>query len=333
VSTLPILIVELMLGSALYGEPPDEDVSAAAARYEANCAGSTTPECKRLQWQIEGVLYGLARARLAVTGKAVNSEVLLVALEADTPQLKAFALRSISRRPPDDLLPLIQTALDSPYAMVREPALNLLGRFDPRYARYSDRRANRSEPPFPIADPVPDEDALGGPLYPGATFRPFASNEQLALFTTADPPDNVIAFYAKGNRKALTGAELTAEQKKRASTMNDPMAMMELVKKAKAEGKDPTAAIMAKEKEMVGSAIDSKAFERGRGVVSPRYVALNDVGSRTVAVFKDDSLGTTSIVFFLPSHATDHSMTPGANPMQQLKLQQYIRQPLIDSEK
>jgi len=62
-------------------------------------------------------------------------------------------------------------------------------------------------------------------------------------------------------------------------------------------------------------------------------VALNDAGSRTVAVFKDDILEATSIVFFLQNPALDQDLMPGANPMQQVELQQYIHEPLIESDK
>lgn len=195
---------------------------------------------------------------LAPPGKTLDAEVLRVALEAETPQLKAFALRHISGRAPQDLLPVVLAALDNPYAMVREAAMQVLHNTDVRYDRYSDRHATRPQVRFPVADVAPDADALGGSLYPGATFRPFA-----------DPLDRVIAFYAKGNRKALTTAEVTAEQKKKIGAMSNPMEMIERMKKARAEGKDPAAAIMEMQKEMAGVAPIPWSSRKARGW-SPR---------------------------------------------------------------
>jgi len=328
-------VLSLWLGTALHGEPPAEDLSEAVARFEKSCTGSTSRECKQLQWQIEAGLYGQLRSLVAATGRGLEGDVLRVALAADTPQLKAFALRRLPGNPPADLLPLVVAALDSPYAMVREAALNVLHQ-DARYARYGERRLPPSSPGYPVADEAPGAAALGGPVYPGARFRPFASNDQMALFSSPDAADKVVAFYAKGNRRALTPAELTAEQKKKAMAMSDPMAMMELVKKAQAEGKDPSTVIMARQKEMMGGGASAQAFDKKPGVVSPRFIALDDAGSRRVLVFSDEVLGGTSIVFFLVSAQTEQAMSPAAratNPMQGVELQQFIHQPLIESEK
>lgn len=333
-----MLLVSLSLGTALHGEPPDEDVDEVLARYEKSCGGASTPECKRLQWQLEADLYGKLRALVAATGQGLEGEVLRVALEADTPQLKAFALRRLQGNVPPDLLPIVVAAVDNPYAMVREAALDVLRQVDQqRYGRYGERQ-RRSSPSYPVADTAPDAAALGGPVYAGARFRPVASNEEFALFSTQDAQDKVIAFYAKGNRKALTASELTAEQKKKVMTMSDPMAMMELMKKAQAEGKDPSQVIMAKQREMMGGGVNTQAWEGKPGVVSPRYVALDDGGGRRVLVFQDEILGGTSIVFFLVSPHTEAAMAAASgkssrDPMQALELQTFLRQPLIESEK
>jgi hypothetical protein len=335
-SSAPLLVVALNLGTALHGEPPTDDLSDAVARYQKSCAGSATVECKRLQWQIEGGLYSKLRTLMAATGQGLEGEVLRISLEAETPQLKAFALRRMPQRASADLLPLVLAAFDSPYAMVREPALSVLRQTDARYARYGDRHLANSNAAFPIADPVPDTTALGGPLYPGAKYRPFASNQEIALFSTADPPDKVLAFYAKGNRKALTAAELNAEMKKKATSMSDPMAMMEAVKKAQAEGRNPQDAIMAMQKEMMGGGVNSKAFEGKPGVLNARYVALNDAGSKRVLIFQDDILGGTSLVFFLTSPEAERATTAMGqrtnDMMLRVQMQQLLHQPLIESE-
>jgi hypothetical protein len=334
-----MLVIELMLGTALYGVPPDDDdLPELTARYE-KCAGATTPDCKRLQWQLETAFYGQLRAVIAATGERLEGDVLRVALEADSPQLKAFALQRMPSPVPADLLPLLVAALDSPYAMVREQALTLLGNSDPKYNRYHDRATRAGDRQIPLVDPaLPDAAALGGPVYGGAKFRPMASSDQFALFTTADPQDKVIAFYAKGNRKAQTADEVKAGMKKKAMAMQDPMAMLELMKKAQAEGKDPAAVMMAKQQEMMGGT-STQHFEGKPGVTNARYIALDDGGARTVLVFKDDILGATSIVFFLTSPATVQAMaaiSSGKNsrdPMKMVELQQYLAKPLLESEK
>jgi hypothetical protein len=337
VSPLSILTLQLMLGSALHGIPPDDDeLAEVSARYE-KCAGATTPECKRLQWRLEGALYGKLRAIVGYSGERIEGDVLRVALEADTPQLKAYALQRMPSPVLPDLLPLVLAAMDSQYAMVREPAMNLLRNTDPKYNKYQDRATRSGDRSIPIVDPVqPDAAALGGPVYPGARFRPFASSDQVALFTSSDPQDKVIAFYAKGNRKAQTAAEVTAEQKRKVMAMSDPKAMMELMKKAQAEGKNPTEVMMARQKELMGPNIQT--FEGKAGVTNARYIALDDAGGRSVLVFKDDSLGATSIVFFVTPPATAAAMAAmgsgsGSDPMQTLELQQYVSKPLLESEK
>jgi hypothetical protein len=339
VNPLPMLAMRLMLGSALYGVPPDDDdLAAMSARYE-KCAGAATPECKRLQWRLEAALYGELRAIVGSSGERLPPDVLRAALAADTPQLKAFALQRMPSPVPADLLPLVLAAIDSEYAMVREPALNLLGNTDPKYRKYADGVTRAGARNARRAAPVrPDAAALGGPVYPGASYRPFASTDEAALFTSSDPQDKVIAFYAKPNRPAQTAAEVKAGMQKKAMAMQDPMAMMELMKKAQAEGKNPADVMMAKQKEMMGGG-NIQAFEGKAGVTNPRYIALDDAGTRTVLVFKDDSLGGTSIVFFVTSPqaaavmAGMGSRSSGSDPMQAVQLQQYVNKPLLESEK
>jgi hypothetical protein len=187
-----------------------------------------------------------------------------------------------------------------------------------------------------MADAVPSAAFLGGKPYPGAKFRAFASNGKFALFNTPDSPDKVLGFYATGNRKPQTGAEMKADAQKKAMAMSDPQQVMALMKQAQAQGKDITTMMLERQK-AAGGGMELMNFEKENGVVGPKYVALNDDGSRRVLVFKDDILGGTSIVF-QPSdpelEAAQMQMMSGKggglDPMQRMELQKFVQKPLAD---
>jgi hypothetical protein len=333
-----MLVMSLMLSQTLYGIPPDEeDTADLVARYESSCGGASTPECKQLQWQLEGLLYQQVRAYQNYYGKAVDPEVVMVALAADSPQLKTWGIRALQSPASPEAVSLMVEALDNPYPQVREAALTALRQVDSKYARYGDRSVRSDGPSeYPRADPVPTPAVLGGPVYPGAKFRAFASNEQFALFTTPDPVEKVLAFYATGNRKAQTGAEMKAEAQKKAQAMSDPQAMMALMRQAQAQGKDVTAMILERQK-AAGGGMELMGYEGKAGVVGPKYVSLSDDGSKRVLVFKDDSLGATSMVFQVSDPQREALMTQtmsgkggGLDAMQRMELQKFVQKPLAD---
>jgi hypothetical protein len=331
-------VVSLALGTAFYSAPPDEeDVPDLISRYQSTCGGSSTPTCKQLQWQLEGILYADLRAYQNYTGKGVDPEVVMAALGADSPQLKLWGIRAAGTRPSSEATALIVEALDDPYPRVREEALNTLRNLDPKYVKYQDRLLRSGGPSdYPRPDPVPTAATIGGQVYPGAKFRAFASNDKFALYTTSDPVEKVLAFYATGGRKAQSSAEVKAEAQKKTQAMSDPQAMMALMKQAQAQGKDIATMMMERQKS-VGGGMELLTYEGKAGVVGPKYVPLNDGGSRRVLVFKDDSLGATSVVFEVSdperAAATTQMMsgkTGGLDPMQRMELQKFVQKPLAD---
>ena len=330
-------VVSLALGTAFYSPPPDEeDLQDLISRYQSTCGGSSTPSCKQLQWQLEGILYADLRAYQNYTGKGVDPDVVIAALGADSPQLKLWGIRAAGSRPSPDGMALIVEALDDPYPRVREEALNTL-RNDPKYARYQDRSARSGGPSdYPRPDPVPTPATIGGPVYPGAKFRAFASSDKFALYTTPDPVEKVIGFYATGSRKAQTSSEVKAEAQKKTQAMSDPQAMMALMKQAQAQGKDIATMMLERQKSLAGGS-ELLSYEGQPGVVAPKYVPLSDDGSRRVLIFKDESLGATSIVFQVSNPEQDAAMTQmmagkpgGLDPMQRMELQKFVQKPLAD---
>lgn len=334
----PMLMITLILGQAIYGIPPDEeDTSDLITRYESSCSGSSTPDCKRLQWQLEGLLYADVRAYQNYTGKAVDPEVVVAALGADSPQLKVWGIRAAGSRPSPEATALLVEALEDPYPRVRDAALAALRQVDPKYAKYPDREARTDGPTdYPSPNRVPAMANLGGPVYPGAKFRAFASSDRFAFFTTPDAVDKVLAFYATGGRKAQTGAEMKADAQRKAQSMSDPQAMMAMMKQAQAQGKDITTMMLERQKAATAG-MELMGYEGKPGVVTPKYVPLSDDGSKRVLVFKDDSLGATSIVFQVIDPERDAAMTAmmtgkgtGLDPMQRMELQKFVQKPLAD---
>jgi hypothetical protein len=276
------------------------DPRAVAARYTSQCAGAaaTTPDCKRMQWQLEMALYQKLRA-----GGALTPEAWRVAAAADVPQLAALGLYGLREgyTPADDAIVLAQ--LDSPYGMVRDAAFALVDLMaSDRGRRMRGRRQSSGASWTPLLDEPPAADRLGLALYPGAVFRPFASDGKRAYFTTADPPEKVAAFYARAGRRPMTADELEAEQAQRKAAMEkafqDPQAYARKLQEAVKAGKDPQAAAMELAGKMGGADRDwNTGLATEEGVVKPRFVPVDDAMSRMVLVFRDELIGQTAIVF------------------------------------
>jgi hypothetical protein len=337
-SSVAAVVINIMLGPNFYGLPPAQDLAAVTARYEKECPGSRTPSCKRMQWQMEAALYGMLRVNRA----AFDAEILAVALAADVPRLQSYGLaRSSDVKPfPSQLLPRVVALLESPYAMVRRSALDVLARHDPKYERYAERSKDKARGQALLsADQAPAAARLGAPLYAGATYRAFASSPQEAWYTTADPPDRVLAFYATGGNTARTAQELSAAREARKNRMRDPGAMVQMMMKAQAEGKSPEqiqAMLMGTAKASAGHSL--APFEK-EGMTNPRFIELDNEGERLLAIFKDQILGATAIVYLLPDPAIAAreayvaKMSPEEQMEEQLRdierLQMFINKPMI----
>jgi hypothetical protein len=299
------VMLNVILGPTFYGLPASQDIQAVTARYAKECAGSTSAACKRMQYQLEAALYAMLRRN----GAAFDADILDVALNAEMPQLQAYGLmRMQGLNPfPKNQLPRVVALVDSPYWMVRSQAINVLLEQDPRYKRWYEERngSPRGIAAFPEADVPPDAQRLGAPLYKGATYRPYASSRQQEWFTTADPPDRVVAFYAAGGKTARTADELTSAREARRNSIMDPASVMQMMMTAQAEGKSPEE-IQAM---LLGTAggsrtVNLEPFEK-EGMISPKFIELDDNGERVLAVFKDEVLNATALVFVVPDAAAE----------------------------
>jgi hypothetical protein len=299
------IILNVVLGPSFFGLPPSQDVAAITARYTKECPGSATPACRRMRYQLEAALYAMLRRN----GAAFDGEILDVALNAEMPQLQAYALiRMAQLKPfPKEHLARVAALVDSPYWMVRNQAVTVLAEQDSRYRRWYDERNGTPSglTAFPDADGVPDARRLGAPLYKNARYRPYASSRLHEWFTTEDPPDRVIAFYATGGRTARTADELSESREARRESMIDPATVMEMMMKAQAEGKTPEE-IQAM---LLGTAAGSRnvnleAFQKD-GMISPKFIEIDNKSQRMLAVFHDEVLNATALVFVVPDRAAE----------------------------
>lgn len=290
----------------LHDEPlPTED---ALRKYEAECAGGASPECKRLQWQLEFALYEDLRA-LALLGP-LDDELLRVGAAADCPQLKSFALERLfarGLRPEEHAL--VVAAFDDPYPLVRGIAHSLARQLpDEKWSRMLERDSGMPAHGVRglIAGVVPDEASLGAPIYPGSTHWHFASSpEDGEFFTTPATPDEVVAFYAKRGRTALTAAELAARGEAAQSALRDPMRIASLMQQALEAGQDPQAVMSTLGAGAPALSVDwTDGIEGREGMIDPRYVVLAEQESlgaalpaRVLVVVRDERMGATALIF------------------------------------
>jgi hypothetical protein len=326
----PCMLV-LALGTTIRAQNEPVDVEALRQKYAASCSPSASSEsCKQMRWKLESALY-TAMVLSMQDGETPPASAIEVGLNAETPQLRALALRLAPQGPARSSAAV--AALDSPYATVRQEAGNILrSSGDEKQRKLLDRQPSGKRPEFPVADAPPDAARLKAKPYPGAAYRYFASNDEQAWFTTADGPDKVAGFYAQGGTKAYSASELKAAMKARATSAMDQSKMIQIIQEAQSKGQDPTQAMMAWQKSLAALGSDpTRAFEGHEGIVSPRYIPVDDVFSRVVVVFRDEALGATSIVVPLPPLAADSAMLTGDAVMQQVARMQLLQQPTIDA--
>ncbi len=145
-------------------------------------------------------------------------------------------------------------------------------------------------------DPVPSTKWAGG--YPGAQFRAFASNKSRRWFTTPDPHEKVIAWFAARGKPARTAEQL----------MEDAQAkfMEAMLKLSENPEEDNTAKMM---EVMAGQGADaqwSAPFQNMEGIGQVQYVMIGT--GQAIAIFRDDWLKATSIVATQPAERLD--LTP-----------------------
>lgn len=325
--------------TAILTGDPREETAAALQRFEAECAGASTPDCKLLQWRLEYALY--EDLRLLQRAGPIDDELLRAGASADSPQLKAFALDRIRERGlrPEEA-ELVIAALNDPYPLARASAAQLAAYLpDPRWSRMQARSAGHRITGIEglIAGVQPDAAALGAQLYPGATYWYFASDAEAGdFFTTPDAPDDVADFYAKGGKPVLSGEELR-ERIEAAKQEADPAEVMRLMQEALASGQDPATVMTKLTEGMAGASVDwTDGIEGREGVLEPRYVVLAEASAlgksipeRVVAVFRDEAMGATAMIFRkapqAPAPAVDASTEEGVARM--LRTQQILSSP------
>jgi len=271
----------------------DTDPDAAIERFEKECSGATASDtCRALRREVEGAFL---EAILAVraSDEPVDPEWYRVAATADTPQLACLGINELGYLPgraaEDDAI--ILGGLDHPAPSVRAaafahrqkvPVIEDLGK---RWARTGDSGSGTCLDG--TADYVPGAKWAGD--YPGARYRAFASNNTRRWFTTDDPVDEVLAWFAKSGKAARTKEQLSAdaaarftEEMTKLSSSSDPRDQERLMQLVTGGGG----------MNLPQTDWDTSSNMEGAGDIS--YVVLTN--DRAVAVFRDDFLKATSIV-------------------------------------
>lgn len=323
----------VLLAQVIHSQPPALTTEAAMAKFDQTCAGKKTPACDQLRWQMGYALYE-DMLFLGHTTGTLDDEMVRIGAASDVPQLKAFCLDRIRNRglqPAEH--PLVIAALDDPYPLVRESAQKMVGQLpDEKYSRMLSREPSSSGGRLEgvqglIAGVSPDAKKLTAAPYPGARYWYFASDRDVDFFTTQDAPEKVLASYAKGGKKALTAAELKAKVKAAMDAPSkDPMAMARMMQEAMAKGGDPQKAMQDMAMGGENGNIDwTKDVEGEDGVVKPRYVILTEtkffgmaIPVSVVAVFKDEIMGGTSLVF-------RRAPAKGSNPSTEKEIEAFTK--------
>lgn len=321
--TIALLLV-LSSGVQTSGEPLD--LEATAARYEAECAADAAgADCDGLQAALEDLLFDCL-VTLTDARVPVDRETVRVATRAQSPTLAAYALALLDAGFGPDDVPYVRAALDSPYPQVRSAAIGLSKWFETEALRAPTQRARealadgysglKSSPLVP--DLVPTAEALGAPLYPGARYSYLAGSRDRPVFLSADDPQKVTAFLAKG-KPTFTAAEMTAAVDQRmaaeqaahdaaaepaADDMATAMAQAAELMAAMNSGEDPMKALQEMSEAKQAASHDwTSEITRLEGIDTPRFVVVeekNGVATRVVAVFRDPAVGATAIAYLKP---------------------------------
>jgi hypothetical protein len=330
---LPIAqcVVILALGTSIRAQTEKVDVEGLRKKYAASCTPSSTSDaCKQMRWKLEYALYTDLVLSMQ-DGQTPPPSAIEVGLNAETPQLRALALQ-IAPQGPAKVASAV-AGIDSPYATVRQEAANVIRSYgDDKQRGMLDRQASGSRPEYPVADEAPDPARLKVKVYPGATYRYFASNDEEAYFSTPDPPEKVVGFYTQGGRKAYSASELQQAMKARARGAMDQGKMMQMIQEAQARGRIRRRRSWPGRRASPDSAPTRPATSRaGRGSSRPGTSRRDDMFSRVVVVFRDELVGATGIAVPLPPKAADAAMPTGDAVMQQVARQQFMGQPIIDA--
>lgn len=282
---------------------PLADPDAVIERYKRECSGGAKPPtCLALRLDVEAIfLNSLVALRRA--DQIVDPRWYRLAAASETPQLACIGLNELiwdpGRTEQDETL--IARALDSPYRGVRG-AVVLNAKRVPALADSMKRSGGFDYSSLSgvcvddVRDPMPSAKWAGG--YPGAQFRPFASNESRRWFTTPDPPEKVIAWFEARGKSARTAPQIMADDQKRL--------MDEMTRLSSNPEEDNTDKIMALMAGQGSQSQWSEPFRNMEGVDEVKYVMIG--ANQAIAIFKDYWLNATSIVATEPKEPLD--LTP-----------------------
>ncbi len=286
------------------------DPDAAIDRYQRECsAGTKSPQCHALRLDVEAIfLESLLAVR--ATDEIVDPRWYRLAAASETAQLACIGVNELiwdpKRTAQDEAL--IMRALDSPYRAVRAAVwfsaskLPTLGESLKRnggfnYGSLSGVCVDDAR------DPVPGTKWAGG--YPGAQFRAFASNDSRRWFTTSDPTEKVIAWFAARGKPARTTEQLMADAQTHF--------MEEMTRLSQNPEQDNTAQMMQLMAGQGSPAQWSGPFNNMEGTGEIRYVMIGE--NQAIAIFRDDVLKATSIV--APQPAEPFNLTPDIEAAQE----------------
>lgn len=291
----------MMITSIRGGSGPEPDVQSLLQKWRSQCATTPgSPACQQTRVLLERALFR-DLTKLYLAGERLDRPVLQVAARAGSPELAAFGLRRLADAPRAEDAVAAAEGLDSPFPAVRSAAAELAHGLEARGLKLLANRISRG-PSIKgtglVAEEAPTAKFLGAALYPGARFQFAASRPGMAVFTTTDAPDKVLAFYAKG-KKVLTGEELKALRKGKPSK-GDEQAQAQQMMAALMQGRDPQ-----KVMEELGQSEQARQTDWGKGIEgeagiqAPRYAVLEEAGPnipvRVVAAYRDEALGATAI--------------------------------------
>jgi len=278
---------------------PPLDAEAVIDRFVRECpSGTDSPGCHELRLDVEG-LFLEALVALRGSDQEVDRDWYRLAAAAETPQLACLGLRELiyakDRSAGDEAIAIV--ALDSPWPGVREAVLSLGGMLPAVKALWQRVPHDGNEVSGTcvdaVRDPVPGAKWAGN--YPGARFRAFASSASRRWFTTPDPPEQVIAFFAGQGMPARTIEEMQAD------AANRFMEAATRIGQSGEEGGEEE--LMAMIQNMATPQSDwSAPFQGIEGTGPIRYVMLAE--NQAIAIFRDEVLGATSIVAPRPTPPT-----------------------------
>ncbi len=308
-----VLSALLLLAVTIRTPPSTLDDEALAGRFESECAGvAAGADCGYLRRELEIRLLADLR-ELAGLEQTIDRDVLRVAVGAEFPFLATFGLQQMQRADSAEDEEAVLLALDHRSPAVRFFANQVASASNrPRLAAVlawrgsapwvrndyeafeGDEWAAQVMPETPRTLPE-----LGLPEY-AASYRFSMSDATLAVFTTADPLEKVVAAVAKGS-KTVGADEVLAK-----SSMEVDMSAVTAITE-KMEGvtdSQKMAELMQQMTEAMTAAMQPMSNNRVVRDPKGRYFELPVPGEpqrkRWVGIGRDAAIGVTTIAVTLP---------------------------------